>query len=193
MVTTLLLFSALILAGHSESAPGAEDQNPVPISDAAPGTRTGTSQAGFRVTYASEKSGKYEALTGLTPTLGWYSTEWLQIRAELPIYWAHDNPSGAGIGVNLGVRAHALRYWRLSLFGELHGGALITSVPYPDEGTNFNFTYHGGIGTTIELTKGWELEIGGRFQHVSNGFVVGRAKNPASNMLGGFIGFSLPF
>lgn len=189
MAIPLILWSLFTLVGQSVPTPVAEVQ----VADAAPDTRTGTTLAGIRVTYTAERSGKNEALTGLTPTLGWYATEWLQVRGELPIYLVQENPSGAGIGLNLGLRAHALRYRRLSLFGEIHAGALLTSVRYPDEGTTFNFTYHGGIGTTIQLTKSLELEIGGRFQHISNGFVLGRERNPASNMLGGFIGISLPF
>ena len=156
------------------------------------GERAGTWECSLRATYTNERAGKNEGIGTITPAAGWYATEWLQFRGELPFYYTNDRPDGFGIGTNVGLRAITPYYGRFALFGEVHSGMFVADERFPDEGTHFNFTYHGGVGAQVRIIEEISLEVGGRFQHVSNFFIEGRARNPASNMYGGFIGLAFP-
>jgi hypothetical protein len=67
---------------------------------------------------------------------------------------------------------------------------LLTTDDFPTGGTAFNFTYAGGPGASYKLREGMVLIGGLRFQHISNGFIDGRDRNPVMNSFGGYVGLS---
>ncbi len=147
----------------------------------------------FRAAHTGERAEKNEAMSSGTFELSWYPIDRVAIRGEFPLYRLQENPSSYAAGFNLGFRVHMVEFARGSLFVEGAGGVLYGTKRFPDRGTQFNFTYHFDAGLSLPVFDTTRLELGGRFQHVSNGFIRGRKRNPVSNMFGGFIGIAVPF
>jgi hypothetical protein len=109
-------------------------------------------------------------------------------------YYAHDSTNepnttdAPGLGINALARYHLINKGRFSLYGDILGGVLWTSDDFPNGGTELNFTYAGGPGVSWEVKPNVHIVGGLRFQHVSNGFVEGRDRNPIMNSYGGYIG-----
>lgn len=153
----------------------------------------GTREALVRVTHTEERSGKSEIISSVSAGLGYYVLDDLAVIGEFVGYKLKDDEDGVGFGFNIGARRHFVHFARASIFVEGAGGILGSTEEFPETGTKFNFNYYAGVGTSVELSPGLRLELSARFQHMSNGFIRGRSRNPATNQLGGAVGFSYRF
>jgi len=105
-----------------------------------------------------------------------------------------DNTGGINPGFNF--RWHflhdAANDW--TLFAEAGIGLLFAFDEVPDGGTGFNFTPRAGLGFTTRIDDtGDRLQIGLRWQHISNGRIEGDARNPGRDSLMGYVGIMFPF
>lgn len=94
----------------------------------------------------------------------------------------------AGGGLSLGSRWHALRFQRVTLFGDAIGGVNEFTVRTPPFGTHFNYTAKVGVGLTVRLTDRFHLIGGARYFHLSNGTLHGRDENPSYDGVQGYGG-----
>lgn len=160
----------------------------------ADGIAKGTQSWSLTGGYTQERTGEEESLSNLTISRGYYFLNNVSIEAQVPIYFAHTETEDAGgFGVQADARWHFLNIQRFSLYADILGGVLWTSEDFPTGGTEFNFTYAGGPGASFRLTDSTYLVAGYRFQHVSNGFIEGRDRNPIMNSLGGYVGVMWTF
>ena len=115
------------------------------------------------------------------------------LRFDTVGYRILSKDDGIGIGVDVGARYHFYQHKRMTLFAEGTTGILYGSTPFPPEGTRFNLTYQAMVGSTYQVKDHTHLLGGLKFLHVSNGFVEGRDKNPATNTYGAFVGVMFTF
>ncbi|MGE3164026.1 MAG: acyloxyacyl hydrolase [Planctomycetota bacterium] len=153
----------------------------------------GTRAFSLMPSYGGEKGGSNEAIGTLAFQYGEYLLDDLALHVDLVGYELYDRRDSYAIGLDLGARYHFITLERTSLFAGLAGGLFEGTGRFPDEGTHFNWTYQTDLGLTFELSRGFHLIGGARFKHVSNGFIKGRARNPATNTYGGFFGFMITF
>lgn len=105
-----------------------------------------------------------------------------------------DNTGGVNPGFNF--RWHFLHDepYNWTVFAEAGIGLLFTFDEVPDGGTGFNFTPRAGMGFTTRIDDcGDRLQIGLRWQHISNGRIEGDSRNPGRDSLMGYIGIMFPF
>jgi hypothetical protein len=155
----------------------------------AKGTQTWTLSGG----YTTERTGESTYLANATIARGFYFLDNAAFDVQVPIYFAHDDEIAGGFGLQALARYHFLNVQRFSLYADILGGILWTSDDFPTGGTEFNFTYAGGPGASYRMTEHAHLLAGFRFQHVSNGFIEGRDRNPILNSLGGYVGVMWTF
>lgn len=155
--------------------------------------RIGAREFAVRVTHTGERARKNEALSSVTPEVSVFLADRVSLRAELPIYHLQERPDSFGAGFNVGTRAYLAEYGEVSLFVGGAGGILYSHERFPDRGTMFNFTYYFDAGLRLPVHEAARVDLGFRFQHISNGFIRGRKRNPVSNMFGGFVGVAFPF
>ena len=173
--------------------------------DAAEATTTETSSQSESSTAAFPKGQEYLTLKGAfqnersgedqylaTAAFGWghYFLDNAAFEIQLLGYGTHDEEDALGAGANMLARYHFFNFGgnKLSIYGDVLGGIFVVSDDFPTGGTGFNFTYGGGPGVSVKLGEGVFLDGGVRFQHVSNGFIEGRDKNPIFNSFGGYVG-----
>jgi hypothetical protein len=149
----------------------------------------GTEFYSLRATYQNARGGESTYLASVTPSFGHYFLDNAAFEVQVPLYLAKDEEMSVGIGVNVLARYHFINWDRYSLYGDVLGGIFGTTDDFPTGGTSFNFTYGGGPGLSIRLREGLHLDGGLRFQHVSNGYIKGRDRNPIFNSFGGYVGF----
>lgn len=140
------------------------------------------------VGYTGERTGADQTLASVTGEYSVFAFDRISLGGQLALYRGHDDGEAYGAGVNLVGRWHFLNVGRVSFYGDLLGGVLELDDQFPDGGTRFNFTYAGGPGADVRLKDNLHLTLGFRFQHVSNGFIEGRDRNPVLNSLGGYVG-----
>lgn len=111
----------------------------------------------------------------------------------------HGDDAAAG-GLNLFTRWHFLHRERFTLFAEIGGGLLQADVSIPDDdrsrgddGTNFCFTAHGGLGATYQLTDRTHVFGAFRYLHLSNARLEGAERNPSEEAIGGYMGLMVAF
>ena len=138
--------------------------------------------------YQNERTGEAQFLATVTGGVGHYFLDNAAIELQGVGYYAKDEEDGLGIGLNALARYHFINVGRFSLYGDVLGGIFWTSQDFPTGGTEFNFTYAGGPGLSYKLADRVYLNGGLRFQHVSNGFIEGRDRNPIFNSFGGYVG-----
>lgn len=107
-----------------------------------------------------------------------------------------DGDAAAGGSFSLGFRYHALgdekRDW--TGYFDFGIGLLGATDEVPDEGTSFNFIPRAGVGATFRLGTGPErLDVGVRWQHISNATIMGSDDNPARDSLMFYVGIMVPF
>jgi opacity protein-like surface antigen len=155
--------------------------------------RKGTQTWTLSGAYTQERTGDDQYLAAFTLGRGLYVIDNAALDVQMPIYYAHDEQSAAGIGLQAVARYHFLNINRFSLYGDILGGLLWTSDDFPAGGTELNFTYAAGPGASFQLNERVHIIFGYRFQHISNGFIKGRDRNPIMNSLGGYIGLLWTF
>lgn len=150
----------------------------------------GTETFSLHVNYQNERTGEDIYLAAVT--LGWskYYINNGAIELQVVGYHGHDEEDSLGIGGNILGRYHFLNFGRLSIYGDVLAGLFVMSNDFPTGGTCLNFTYAGGPGLSYRLRDGLFLDGGMRFQHVSNGFIEGRDRNPIFNSVGGYVGLT---
>jgi len=151
------------------------------------GTEYFTLAAGFQ----NERNGANEYLASVITGFGRYFWDNAGFELQVVGYHGHDGDDNTvGLGGNALARYHFLNFGRASIYGDVLGGVFLMSDNFPSGGTGFNFTYGGGPGLSWRLRDGLYLDGGLRFQHVSNGFVEGRDRNPIFNSFGGYVGLT---
>lgn len=183
----IALYCAVIGGFLATTALAAE--NEPPVVDLAKGTRTFTLSAG----YVRERRDTHINLANAAAGFGLYVLDNVAVEVQVLGYRTFDEEPGAAIGSSLVGRWHFLNIDRFSLFGEVAGGLFQGTEDFPDGGTHFNFTYRGGPGASFKLNDGLYLIGAFNFQHVSNGFIEGRDKNPIFNSFGGHVGLMWTF
>lgn len=139
-------------------------------------------------TFQNERHGEDQYFATVVGSAGEYLLDNAAVELQLAGYTGHDKEDSVGIGANVLGRYHFLSIGRVSLYADVLGGIFVMSQDFPTGGTGFNFTYAGGPGLSIQLRDHLYLNGGVRFQHVSNGFIEGRDKNPILNSFGGYVG-----
>jgi hypothetical protein len=153
----------------------------------------GTNEWSIAGGYIQERTGNSTYLANVTLTRAVYVLDNTAVGVQVPVYFAHDDENAAGVGIQAMARYHFLNINRFSLFADILGGALYTTDDFPTGGTELNFTYAGGPGADFRLAPHLYLIAGFRFQHVSNGFIEGRDRNPILNSIGGYMGIKWTF
>ncbi len=153
----------------------------------------GTQSFSLSGAYTQERTGESQYLASLNVARGFYFRDNAAVEVQAPIYFAHDEENASGIGLQAVARYHFFNVKHISFYADILGGILWTSEDFPTGGTEFNFTYAGGPGASFRLYANMQLMTGFRFQHVSNGFIEGRDRNPIMNSLGGYVGLSWLF
>ncbi|MCA9312364.1 MAG: acyloxyacyl hydrolase [Phycisphaerales bacterium] len=107
-----------------------------------------------------------------------------------------DGDSAAGGSFSFGFRYHALgdeqRDW--TGYFDFGIGILGANDEVPDGGTAFDFIPRAGVGATFRLGDGPErLDVGVRWQHISNATILGSDDNPARDSLMFYVGIMVPF
>jgi hypothetical protein len=138
--------------------------------------------------FQNERTGADTCFATAVSGFGLFVADRALVEVQFPGYFAHDDEDGVGLGFNALGRYYFFTPGRVGIYGEIVGGALLTTQDFPTDGTCLNFTYAGGPGASYKLDDGLFLIAGGRFQHVSNGFVNGRDNNPILNSVGGYVG-----
>lgn len=88
--------------------------------------------------------------------------------------------NSSGLGTTGFLRWRSPRLGPLAPFAEGGGGLLLTTDPFPPDGTSLNFTYRYGGGLDLALSDRVALAVAFRHIHVSN--ARGRVpENPAYN------------
>lgn len=103
----------------------------------------------------------------------------------------HEHVSGEdswGYGISGVLRHHLLRYEQSTLFADVAFGPIESTSPIPLGGTNFNFIFRTGLGSTVQLHDHLNLLSGIRYFHVSNARIEGAERNPSINGVEGYIG-----
>lgn len=107
-----------------------------------------------------------------------------------------------GINPAFGFRWHFLntrdsekgddRRW--SLYADVGIGMVFTDEDVPPGGTTYNFTPRAGVGATFALgDEGVRLDVGVRWQHVSNASTSGTDDNPSRDSPMVYVGVMVPF
>jgi hypothetical protein len=143
--------------------------------------------------YTQERTGDDQYLASVAVGRGFFFLDNAAIEAQVPVYVAHDDETAGGIGFQALARYHLINIERFSFYADILGGMLWTSDDFPTGGTNFNFTYAGGPGASWRMNHNTFLICGYRFQHVSNGYIEGRDRNPIMNSIGGYVGLTWHF
>jgi len=145
--------------------------------------------------------GSHANLFGAGVGVNYYIKDNVAVRGELfgtGVDQGGDN--GGGAGFNLLGRWHFYERPRWRLFTEGGAGVLQTSVSLPDgsratddNGTNFNFSLHAGLGATYQIKQGTHLIGAFRYTHISNAGISGEDENPGLDTIGGYLGLSFRF
>jgi hypothetical protein len=85
---------------------------------------------------------------------------------------------GGIVGVDLLARYHFYRGDGWSLYGDFGSGFSQSSISFPANGTQFNFTPQAGVGALIDLDDCMHLMLGVRWHHISNARMNGIKQNP---------------
>lgn len=82
------------------------------------------------------------------------------------------------VGLDLLVRYHFHREGPWTFYTDGGFGLQQSSMPFPMDGTHFNFRSQAGLGFTLQLDPRARLMVGARWLHVSNAAKDGKALNP---------------
>jgi lipid A 3-O-deacylase len=72
-------------------------------------------------------------------------------------------------GLKLAMRYHLIRFGRLVPYLEVNGGAGGTNLRVKEIDSTFTFVLEAGAGVSYFITDTVALNVGHRFQHISNG------------------------
>lgn len=111
-------------------------------------------------------------------------------------YFDQTGDNAAGLSPTINFRWHALHDEKFTWTGYLDVGigVLFATDNVPEGGTGFDFTPRAGAGFTRELDDhGTRLQIGLRWQHISNGRIEGDERNPGRDSLMVYAGIIFPF
>lgn len=93
-----------------------------------------------------------------------------------------------GVGIRPTVKYYLWRTATYRIFFEIKGGVIYMSRPFPDGGSNFNFTLTGSAGSDLRLTDRMKIALAFRYSHMSNWDLWGADNNPTWDGLGGAAG-----
>ena len=170
----------------AEESPATAEERAKPVAAFPAGTEYFSLSGAFQ----NERTGEDTYLATVSAGFGRYFADNAAFEWQIVGYGAHDDEDAIGLGGNALLRYHFLNIDRFSLYGDALAGAFVLSDDFPTGGTALNFTYAGGPGASWRLHDGVYLTGGIRFQHVSNGFIAGRDRNPIFNSFGGYVGLS---
>lgn len=110
--------------------------------------------------------------------------------------WGFLQEGEDALGVNpaFAFRYHMILRERWSLYAEAGIGLLLATDDVPSNGTSFDFTPRAGVGATIALGgSAARLDVGVRWQHVSNARITGSDDNPSRDSPMVYAGVIFPF
>ena len=148
----------------------------------------GTDTFTMSLNYQGERKGLDRSVSSVSVGREHYFIDNGALGLQLLGYYTHDDEDGVGIGGNGYGRYHFFTRQHFSIYGDVLGGVFVGTQDFPTGGTALNFTYAGGPGVSLEIDERTHLMMGVRFQHVSNGFISGRDRNPIFNSFGGYVG-----
>lgn len=109
-------------------------------------------------------------------------------------YYAQDGRDAGGINPAFAFRYHFLMREDWSVYAETGIGLVFSTDDVPEDGTSINFTPRAGVGATVRLGESAaRLDVGVRWQHVSNGSVQGSDDNPSRDSPMIYLGVLFPF
>jgi len=101
---------------------------------------------------------------------------------------AQDVQDATGGGGDVLIRWHFYDAKTWTAFSDVGAGILETDHREPPDGTDFNFTFHTGVGLTARINDRTDLLAGVRYFHLSNAHQEGPARNPSMNAAEVYVG-----
>lgn len=124
-----------------------------------------------------------------------FGSGWLRSALELGLegwYQQFLHPDSAyALGLKLALRYHLIGFGRVVPYLEGTAGAAGTTLDVRESRTAFTFVLEGGAGVSYLITEEVAVNLGYRFQHVSNGNTQHPNKGFSSNT--GVLGVSFLF
>ena len=181
--------------------------SPIYAADPTPRITVGTQEIGLTVGYMLPSHFKRNQTTNqqgeafmpswmmtVTDPLGdsWYRGQ-ISLGAEM-VYLQYQEPIVAhGFGFTPKIKYSFTALGRIRPYAEFAGGPLWTDLAgrIPEESSRFNFILSGGLGVSYFLTDQAALNVGYRYQHISNAHTS--QPNIGLNASMPFVGFSFYF
>jgi hypothetical protein len=137
----------------------------------------------------ADVTNRHVEMGGTRLGIGYYPAEQFGFRLELTGYGVSTSDGDtAAAQASLGFRHHVHEFGRTSLFIDVGFGLFEAGKRVPSHGTDFNLTFHTGVGFTHPIADGLDLEGGLRYFHLSNARLEGPDRNPSLNGPEFFIG-----
>ncbi len=137
--------------------------------------------------------------TGLNPTFSYsyFLIDGVEVAGELGgWYYTQKGPDAVGVNPCAVLRWH---FWRAenlktTVYFDAGIGFALFSNQVPNGGTSFDFTPRFGFGLTRQISDdGWRLQVGLRWNHVSNARILGDHRNPSRDGPLLYFGVIFPF
>jgi opacity protein-like surface antigen len=142
----------------------------------------------------ADVTNRHVGMGGLTGGVGYYFLDNLAINLDVSGYGFNEGrPSGAAVGVTLGLRHHLLNFGKLAFFVDVAGGIIEASSELPSGGTHLNNTFYVGPGVAYPIRDNVSLIGGIRYFHISNARSEGPDRNPSVNAIQGVVGVMFRF
>jgi Lipid A 3-O-deacylase (PagL) len=106
-------------------------------------------------------------------------------------YYLHPDKSWTAEGLKAAVRYHFIGLGPVVPYLEVTGGVGATNLDVNEIRSDFTFVIEGGAGVSYFVAPSWSVNLGYRFQHLSNGGFGHPNRGVNSN--GGVLGLSYHF
>lgn len=104
---------------------------------------------------------------------------------EMNVYqYIEPGLNTTGLGIRPMTKYYLWRTYGFRVFVEIKGGVIYMLKEYPEDGSQFNFTFSGSVGSDFRLTDKTKLLVAARYSHMSNWNIYGEAYNPTWDGLG---------
>jgi hypothetical protein len=193
--------SAKLDLGAAKAPEPAQEEAPGPIPDLATEAHLAFTMEGSH--WGSFGGGITQAFygnaTGFNGTFSYsyFLVDGVEIAGELGGWFYNQRgPNAVGLNPAAVLRWH---FWssedlKTTVYFDAGIGFAIFSNQVPHDGTSFDFTPRFGFGLTRQINdEGWRLQVGLRWNHISNARILGDEKNPSRDGSLLYFGLIVPF